>query len=585
MARLSTYAIDGTPVSSDKLIGTDDSGVATKNYPLGTVAAWLKESGATAILGQNNFIFQTEVDPQVGRLPGTFSLPVVGGDGTPFSDITTLKFSITSSAGQYVVDYIASTVGSKVILGQLDDLNAFGVYALESFTQDPETPTFYNAVLSLASGNGSLIGAKSYGFATYSSSATSGGTWGGITGTITNQTDLVDYVTAPRASYAIQTPNGTSLIIVAGNDGTLAAIPPTSTAPSITTLPTISGTLNVGRTLTATPGTVTGEPAPTQVLQWQRSDNGTTGWSNIAGATGTTYLLGSLDEDKYIRVQQTEENVLGTATANSASTGQIQPAAFVGLLDTYSGAAAAYSLRKLSFTYSGAAIVVRRSSDNTTQAIGFVNNELDTTSLESFCSGTDGFVTTWYDQSGNGNDAVNATAAEQPQIVSSGTAYSVNSKPAISGNGSKQLGISTELNISTDFFIATTLQYDAHTMVLGSNIDTANFLYSSSLTQYRARIDNLNVFFNATALALNTQYNSNVFRVGNDVDHSRNGTLNGVISGAVGRVFKINALMNGYTATSYAMSGYAQEIIIWDSNQSTNRTGIETNINDFYSIY
>ena len=204
MARISTYAIDGTPVSSDKLIGTDDSGVATKNYPLGTVAAWLKESGATAILGQNNFIFQTEVDPQVGRLPGTFSLPVVGGDGTPFSDITTLKFSITSSAGQYVVDYIASTVGSKVILGQLDDLNAFGVYALESFTQDPETPTFYNAVLSLASGNGSLISAKSYGFATYSSSATSGGTWGGITGTITNQTDLVDYIDAEIA--AIPTP-------------------------------------------------------------------------------------------------------------------------------------------------------------------------------------------------------------------------------------------------------------------------------------------------------------------------------------------------------------------------------------------
>lgn len=262
-----------------------------------------------------------------------------------------------------------------------------------------------------------------------------------------------------------------------------------------------------------------------------------------------------------------------------------EPVDFTGLLNDYSGAAAAYSLRLLDNTYTGDAIKVRRSSDNAEQDIAFVNNELDTATLESFATGTNAFVTTWYDQSGNGNDAVNATAAEQPQIVSSGTAYSVNSKPAISGNGSKQLGISTELNISTDFFIATTLQYDAHTMVLGSNIDTANFLYSSSLTQYRARIDNLNVFFNATALALNTQYNSNVFRVGNDIDHSRNGTLNGVISGAVGRVFKINALMNGYTATSYAMSGYAQEIIIWDNDQSSNRTGIETNINDFYSIY
>ena len=41
------------------------------------------------------------------------------------------------------------------------------------------------------------------------------------------------------------------------------------------------------------------------------------------------------------------------------------------LLDSYSGAAAAYSLRKLSATWSGSAIRVRRSSDNTEMNIGF----------------------------------------------------------------------------------------------------------------------------------------------------------------------------------------------------------------------
>jgi hypothetical protein len=41
------------------------------------------------------------------------------------------------------------------------------------------------------------------------------------------------------------------------------------------------------------------------------------------------------------------------------------------LLDTYSGAAVAYSLRKLSSTYNGSAIRVRRSSDNTEMNIGF----------------------------------------------------------------------------------------------------------------------------------------------------------------------------------------------------------------------
>jgi len=55
------------------------------------------------------------------------------------------------------------------------------------------------------------------------------------------------------------------------------------------------------------------------------------------------------------------------------------------LLDTYSGAAAAYSLRKLRTVYAGSAIRVRRSSDNTETDIGFnSSNGLDTTSLLSF---------------------------------------------------------------------------------------------------------------------------------------------------------------------------------------------------------
>ncbi len=263
----------------------------------------------------------------------------------------------------------------------------------------------------------------------------------------------------------------------------------------------------------------------------------------------------------------------------------IKPPSFTGLLNDYSGAAAAYSLRLLDNTYTGDAIVVRRASDNTTQAIGFVNNELDTASLETFCSGTDGFVTTWYDQSGNGNDAAQASASEQPQIVSSGTAYSLNSKSAIGGTGSSQLVLNTQIDISTDLFIATTLQYAQNKMILGNNLTTGDFIFMASLTQYRARMGNYNVYFNSNPLALNTQYNSNIFRVGGDVDHSRNGTLNGAVSGAGGKVFRINALMNGYADTSYSMNGYAQEIIIWDNDQSTNRTGIETNINDFYSIY
>ncbi len=58
------------------------------------------------------------------------------------------------------------------------------------------------------------------------------------------------------------------------------------------------------------------------------------------------------------------------------------------LLDTYSGAAAAYSLRKLNGSYTGSAIRVRRSNDNTTLDVGFdANGNLDTTSMLNFIGG------------------------------------------------------------------------------------------------------------------------------------------------------------------------------------------------------
>jgi hypothetical protein len=90
------------------------------------------------------------------------------------------------------------------------------------------------------------------------------------------------------------------------------------------------------------------------------------------------------------------------------------------LLDSYPGAAVAYSLRKLRTAYSGNCIRVRRSSDSTEQDIGFApNGLLDATSLLSFVGAGDGFITTWYDQVGS-NNATSATTTQQPLIVSSG---------------------------------------------------------------------------------------------------------------------------------------------------------------------
>ena len=106
------------------------------------------------------------------------------------------------------------------------------------------------------------------------------------------------------------------------------------------------------------------------------------------------------------------------------------------LLDEYSGAAAAYSLRKLSSSYSGNAFKVRRASDDAELNIGFSSGQLDTSALATHCGSSDGFVVTWYDQSGNSNNATQSTAANQPKIYDGSTGVvTENGKPAMLSDG------------------------------------------------------------------------------------------------------------------------------------------------------
>tara|TARA_S200002703_G_scaffold37901_1_gene33183 strand:- start:1809 stop:5042 length:3234 start_codon:yes stop_codon:yes gene_type:complete len=112
------------------------------------------------------------------------------------------------------------------------------------------------------------------------------------------------------------------------------------------------------------------------------------------------------------------------------------------LLDIYAGSQAAYSLRLLRAGYTGAAVQVRR-SDNTTQDIGFSGVDLDTSALATFCGAGDGFVRTWYDQSGNSRNAVQYNTAAQPKIYNSGSTILINGRPAVEFDGNNDVLLST----------------------------------------------------------------------------------------------------------------------------------------------
>jgi len=258
------------------------------------------------------------------------------------------------------------------------------------------------------------------------------------------------------------------------------------------------------------------------------------------------------------------------------------------LLDDYSGAAAAYSLRQLSSTYTGSAIRVRRSSDNTEQNIGFVNNELDTTTLASFCSGTNGFVTTWYDQSGNGNNATQTTAANQPQIVSAGSVLNINSKPSLLTDGTNDSFTITSISTLSS-------NYTLFNVGKRSASGVKYFGMAGNTSPGQAHLfwnDNKYYWQKASAyLASNTTYataNQQIMS-GVDLQTTANNTqyVNGTVIASTYNAYSFISNFNRLFQLegSNFTSGNTQEIILWLSDQTSNLSGINTNMNTYYGIY
>jgi len=271
------------------------------------------------------------------------------------------------------------------------------------------------------------------------------------------------------------------------------------------------------------------------------------------------------------------------------------------LLDYYPSAAAAYSLRQLRTSVTNV-VRVRRSSDNTES--DFTATEVSDGTLAAWVgAGNDGFVRTWYDQSGNGNDAEQATTATQPAIVLSGSLVTQGSKPAIStgavtdsnfrvpdgisaSNYTASIFIAAKSNVATyaalggsarlantafdgsnNRFYFGTNRNGAPASILSGNYDANFYLYSSTATFGTSPF-----VFSSTAtptLAV-AHFNSQQ-------------CFSGSISPTNTGITKQNVYVGG-SGSNY-WDGLYQEFILYQSDQSSNRIGIEADINAYYSIF
>lgn len=448
------------------------------------------------------------------------------------------------------------------------------------------------------------------------------------------------------------------------------------------------------------------------------------------------------------------ENISITTTTTTTTTAGLL------LLDSYSGAGVAFSLRKLKSDYAGSAIRVRRSSDNTEQDIGFVGNQLDTASLHSFVgsinlidysenfgvwfsnlgasvtssattnpiggnngtrltfasstnseiyrqpitwqtvtynisiyarsdskskfrvkiwngstatlssditttstwarydvtmsinagtgnfgiinesaggvgsifiwgaqisyrtlqpyqitsgsavsSNRDGFVTRWYDQSGNEITSSQTVASQQPRIVNTGSIEVQGSKPSMWFIPGANHALTTTTNVSVGSYMSTFI-------VAKMDETTGGYKYVVNIGPSQPSSGFYAIIFKAgggfqdwtanDALAFGTGYSVAPRIISNGNVYNNTYALTSVFLGSANTGYYVNGsavttkaltqgnsdsantsntLVIGYRGSTDVYDGYLSEIIIYRTNQFSNKAGIETNINSNYSIY
>lgn len=265
----------------------------------------------------------------------------------------------------------------------------------------------------------------------------------------------------------------------------------------------------------------------------------------------------------------------------------------------------ALSFRKYISDYTGDCILVRRSSDNAEQAFGFVSDVLDTASLLTFCGAGDGFIKTWYDQSGYGINATQTATALQPKIVSGGAMVTLNSLPSgfydgvddyldlsgLSYSGSRLTLFEVGMKLSTDTvnnssrFFSTQAGADNDFAGAGSFVIYMN---SRAGTNYignmRASVQVYQSYTVDSTVLIFAGYDGCRRKIALNGATATTSFSSGNFSYTRGRIGAFIRPTGGPNPGNY-LGGYVSELILYHCDVTAQKATIEGDINTFYSIY
>ena len=315
---------------------------------------------------------------------------------------------------------------------------------------------------------------------------------------------------------------------------------------------------------------------------------------------------------------------LGSTVINS---GYIGNNIFFGneipILDIFSSAHHAFSLRKLRTAYTGFCLRVRRTTltpSATTTTVDVSFNSLNTIGLDSaitYVSGTattainlgqfcasilngysnpdlvninqDIFISTWFDQSGNSKNVTSTTTTQQPRIVLGGNLETKNGKAAIRfirASSTRLILADTSMNINN------LSQYIVTSFVTTNVVTNHSAFRSTSIPWWLPLSSAVQTFINynagLTVTGFVCQNNDTVNRLysmvadATTVNAYKNQTIVGTKASISSLSQHIALGWSGSTGAVNALDGYIQESITWQNQLYV--SPIQSNIITYYGI-